>query len=146
MHRHVEAVIAALHRRSVERAAAVRHLRAPARRALVRRLVDAVLDEEQFDTAVRGSLERLLPTGRRAPVPARLLAPAVEKLGLLTAPPAVDHRTNRLEDLRRICMCLGSRPADEAGFHVVREQALEVRAHVLRAHEDDARAAERPYA
>jgi hypothetical protein len=142
MHRHVEPVIAALHRRSVERAAAVRHLGAPARRALVRRLVDAVLDEEQFDTAVGGSLERLLPTGRRAPIPARLFAPAVEQLRLLAAPPAVDHRTSRLEDPRRICMRLGSRPADEARLHFVRKESLEVRAHVIRADEDDARAAE----
>src|SRR5204863_814054 len=58
MEREVETSFTALHRRPVERTASIRHLRPPARWALVGRLVDAVLDEEQVDAAVRRGFER----------------------------------------------------------------------------------------
>src|SRR5439155_3299283 len=125
-------------------AAAVAHLRAATCRALVCRLVAAVLDEEQLDTSVRGGLERLLPTCGGPAVPRRFLAPAVKQLRLPPAPPPVEHRPHGLEDLRRVGVRLRRRPADERSLHLLGEELLEVRPHVLGADEDDTWPAQRP--
>ena len=138
----VDAVLAAHHRRAVERAAAVRRLGAAALRALVRRPVDAVLDEEQLDTSVGGSLERLLPARGRAAVLAGLLAPALEQRLLALAPPLVEHAAAPPRAAASVGVRLRRRPAGEAVPRFLREQLLELGADLLRADEHDRHAAQ----
>src|SRR5260370_1422051 len=86
------------------------------------------------------------PAGRRAAVLSGLFAPAVDQLRLPLRPPFAEHGPRRLEQLRRIRVRLRGRPADETALHLVREDLLEVRAHVLGSDEHDACAADLPHA
>src|SRR5439155_13029685 len=80
--RQVEAVVAGLERRPVERALAVLGRGAGALRALPRPPAGALLEEEGLDASVGGALERLRPAGCGPAAAARLLAPALERLAL----------------------------------------------------------------
>ena len=111
MHGDVDAVLARLHPRRVERARAVLSLRAAARRALVRKPLDALLEEQQLDAAVRRGLERLVPARRRAAAPAGLLLPALERLRLLGEPRLLEERQRELEQLGRRRVPLARRRA-----------------------------------
>src|SRR5436190_19042589 len=97
----VEAVLALLHLGAVEWARPAFGAEAPARGALPGVPVAPVLKEEQLDAPVRGGLERLRPSGCRAPVSAGLLAPALDGRGLLLPAPLRKHRLDRLQQLRR---------------------------------------------
>ena len=113
-------------------------LRAAALRALIRRLVDAVLHEQQLDAAVRSCLERLLPARRRAAVLARLLAPALEQPLFALRPPLLEHRPRGLEQLRARRRAPPPSPSRARRLlRLVREHLLEVGAHVVGADEHD---------
>src|SRR5215208_3392099 len=95
----VEPVRTGLHLRPVERAAAVRGARPAAARALEGIPVRPLLEQEQLDASLRRRLEYVLPAGGRAAAPARLLAPALERSGLLARAPALEDRQRELEQL-----------------------------------------------
>ena len=142
VHGQVEAVVALLHLRAVERAGAALEPDPAAGRALPRLVVGALLEEQQVDAAVGGGLERRAPAGGRAGVAAGLLLPALDGLGLLLAAPRLEQRLDQLEQLGRRRVRLGGRPADDRLARLVREHVLELRARLLGGDDDQARAAQ----
>ena len=122
VHGEVETVFAPLHLRAVERAGAAFDPDAAAGRALPGLVVDALLEEEQVDTAVRGRLEGRAPAGGGAGVAAGLLLPALDDLGLLLAAPRLEQRLDELEQLGRRRVGLRARPPDDRLARLVRER------------------------
>src|SRR5688500_10342956 len=78
MHSEGEPLRAGVHRRAVERAATALDAHAAAGGALPGFALDAGLEQEEVDAAVRGGLERARPARGGAAVATRLLAPACE--------------------------------------------------------------------
>src|SRR5213078_4511105 len=107
VHGKVEAVLALLHLRAVQRAGSAFGPEPPARGALPGVPVAAVLEEQQLDPPVRGGLERLRPPGGGPPVAAGFLAPALDGRCLLLPAPLREHRLDRLQQLRRAGVRLG---------------------------------------
>src|SRR6185503_4573243 len=142
VHGQVETVVAVLHLRAVKRAGAAFDPDAAARRALPGLVVDALLEEEQVDAAVRGRLERRAPAGRGTGVAAGLLLPALDGLGLLLAAPRLEQRLDQLEQLGRGRVGVRARPADDRLPRVVRERALELRSSLLGRDDDQLRPAQ----
>src|SRR5919109_1368983 len=106
VHGEVEAVVRPLHARAVERALAVLDGDSPAARTARGCVAGAFLEEEQVDAPVRGGLERLLPAGRRAPVPSRFLSPALERTRLLLGAPVLEHGRRKREQFGSLRMRL----------------------------------------
>src|SRR5204863_10117167 len=140
----VEAVLALLHLRAVQRAGPAFGAQPPACGALPGVPVAAVLEEEQLDPTVRGGLERLRPPGGGAPVAAGLFAPALDGRGLLLPAPLREYRLDRLKELRRAGVGLGARPADDRLLDLVRDGLFELRPGLLRAHDHEPRAPKPP--
>src|SRR5919201_1289552 len=82
MHREIETGVYAFEPRAVERAVAALERRAAARRTPVSLVIRALLEEQQFDPPVGSGFQRRAPAGGSAPVAPRLLAPAVDRVGL----------------------------------------------------------------
>ena len=70
--------------------------------------------------------------GRRPPVAAGLLLPALRRDSFLPRVPLVHERLHRLEQLARARVRLGRRPADHGAADIVRERVLERRSRLLR--------------
>ena len=138
----VETVLALLHLRPVERAGAALDPDAAAGRALPGLVVDALLEEQQVDTAVGGRLERRAPAGGCAGVAAGLLLPALDGLGLLLAAPRLEQRLDELEQVGRRRVGVGARPPDDRLARLVREHVLELRARLLGGDDDQPRPAQ----
>src|SRR5215218_6534044 len=118
--REVEPVPALLHGRPVERAGAAAGVDAPAGGALPGGTLNAVLEEQQLDPPVRGGFEGLTPPRGGAPVAPRLLTPALDRLVLLLAAPALEQRLDLAEQLRGRRVRVGRRPADHRLLHLIR--------------------------
>ena len=136
-HGEVDAVVARVHPRRVERARAVLRLRATAGRALVRLPVDALLEQEQLDAAVRRGLERLLPAGRGTAAASRLFLPAVDRRRLLGEPRLLEERLREREQLGRGRVPLARGRPHEAVARLGRELVDERRARFVRPDDDD---------
>ena len=121
----IQTGVSRLHRRSVERTAPVLSLRPPTGRAHVGGSIGSILHEQELDSAVGRSLQRLLPPGRGSATSCSLLAPAREQLVLPAGSPTVEQRPCRLQKPRRIDVRLGRGPAEEGRSRVGRELTLE---------------------
>src|SRR5580765_832250 len=105
-------------------------------------MVGALLEEEQLDTAVRRRLEGLAPAGGRAGIPAGLLLPALDDLGLLLAAPRLQQRLDELEQIGRRRVGLRARPPDDGLPRLLRQDVLELRPRLLGGDDDQARPAQ----
>ena len=141
----IKTVLPLLERGAIEGAFPSRRGQTTAGGATPRRPVRPVLNQEQLDPSVGGSLERLLPPGRCTSVPAGLLPPAFDRLALLVDSPVLQDWCRKLQKLGRAGVSLGVSVPDESVPRFLGQKFFEFGPDLVRGDNDDARAVQTAY-
>src|SRR4051794_34503021 len=136
MDREIDRVVARLELRAVQLALAAVGGRAATTRARPRLVTRALVDEQHRDACVRRGVQRLLPAGSRPAAAPVLGLPPLERCLVVTGPRLVEQRADDAEELGRVRMRFGLRPADDRLARLVRQLALELATHLLRRDDD----------